>query len=207
MKTTLLVIGILSLLGLTALAVFVFVIQNVEQPSYRALLRDGDFELRDYPPLVVAEVRRQGGRRQALSAGFGPLAGYIFARERDGERIAMTAPVTQIRDEGGWVVRFFMPAGYGTDRLPEPAGSDVRLRDLPAQRVAALRFSGGTGDERLAEKESELRSWLAARGLEPVAEPLYAYYNDPLTPGFLRRNEVMIPVADAAVPTGAASPP
>jgi hypothetical protein len=198
MKTILFVVGGLAVLGVAAIAVFVFVVQNVEQPPSRTLVQDGPFELRDYPSLVVAEAAPEGDRRQALSAGFGSLAGYIFAKDREGERIAMTAPVTQSRAGDDWAVRFFMPAGYGLDRLPAPAGPDVRLRETPARRMAVVRFSGRAGDTQLAERESELRGWMAARGLAPAAEAVYAYYNDPLTPGFLRRNEVMIPVAGNA---------
>ncbi len=213
MKTALVVIGVLALLGVAAMAVFVFVVQNVEQPRYAVLRQDGAFELRTYPPLVSAEVRRHGSRREALSAGFGPLARYIFAKERAGERIAMTAPVTQERREqigltspvaeepiggGDWAVRFFMPAGYDLDRLPAPARADVRLIRIPARRVATVRFSGAMTDELIAARESALRTWMTARGLSPAAGPTYAYYNDPLTPGFLRRNEVMIEVADGA---------
>jgi hypothetical protein len=198
MKTTLTIVAVLALLGIAATAVFVFVIQNVEQPPYRTLVQEGPFELRDYPPLVVAEVAPEGDRRQALSAGFGSLAGYIFARDREGERIAMTAPVTQSRAGDAWAVRFFMPSGYGLDRLPEPAGRDVRLRETPAQRMAVVRFSGRTDDAELAGREAELRDWMAARGLSPASEAVYAFYNDPLTPGFLRRNEVLIRVAGDA---------
>jgi DNA gyrase inhibitor GyrI len=74
-------------------------------------------------------------------------------------------------------------------------GSGVSLVKLPPRRVAAIRFDGRTTDERVAEREAELRAWMATRGLEAASPPLYAYYNDPLTPGFLRRNEVMIEVA------------
>ena len=143
MKTALVVIGLLVLLGLAAMAVFVFVVQNVEQPRYETLVQDGPFELRDYPSLLAAEVRRQGSRREALSAGFGPLAGYIFAKDREGERISMTAPVTQApAGSREWTVRFFMPAGYDLNRLPRPAGSDVRLIEVPPRRMAVIRFSG-----------------------------------------------------------------
>jgi hypothetical protein len=48
---------------------------------------------------------------------------------------------------------------------------------------------------------------MAAQGLSPASDAVFAYYNDPLTPGFLRRNEVLIEVAaddeeasEAAVP-------
>jgi DNA gyrase inhibitor GyrI len=211
MKIVLLVLGGLVLLSVAAMAVFVFVVQNVETPPYRVVMQDGAFEVRDYPLLVVAEVRRQGPRGAALSAGFGPLANYIFAKERAGERISMTAPVTQQRPEqiamtapvtqsldasGDWVVRFVMPARYHLDQLPAPAGTDVHLSELPPRRMAVIRFSGRVTDELIAGKESELRAWLAAKGLTPAAMPVYAFYNDPFTPGFLRRNEVLIDLTD-----------
>ena len=156
---------------------------NIEQPPYDSVTLDGDFELRDYPALTVAEVTTTGGRQDAVSAGFGPLAGYIFAKEREGEKIAMTAPVTQTPGEdGAWVVRFVMPSAYTLDTLPRPAG------------MAAVRFSGRTNDTLVAEQEARLVAWMDARGLTPTGTPTYAYYNDPFTPGFLRRNEVLVPV-------------
>jgi DNA gyrase inhibitor GyrI len=258
MKIALMVLGGLVLLGLAAMAVFVFYVQNVETPVYRVVTQEGDFEIRDYPPLVVAEVRRQGSRNEALRAGFGPLARYIFAEERGGERISMTAPVTQQRPErismtapvtaqvippaarpagapqataqpsgpamppqaataalpqatqapGGddWAVRFIMPAQYQLEQLPAPAGSEVRLSEVPPRRVAAIRFSGRASDELIASQEEALRAWVASRNLTPAAPAIYAFYNDPFTPGFLRRNEVLIDLAEAPAGVGASSP-
>ena len=210
MKTLLLIIGAVVVLAIVAMAVFVFVVQNVETPDYRVVEGDGAFEIRDYPALVVAETTRSGERREALSAGFGPLARYIFAKERGGEKIAMTAPVTQQRPEkiamtapvtqsptgdGDWSVRFIMPSGYSLDALPEPGTSDVRLLEVPARRRAAVGFSGSTTDAAIAEQEAALRAWMSARNLIPEGPAVYAYYNDPFTPGFLRRNEVIIDIA------------
>ena len=42
----------------------------------------------------------------------------------------------------------------------------------------------------------KLRAWLATQNLTPRGEPLFAYYDPPWTPVFLRRNEVLIPVAN-----------
>jgi hypothetical protein len=85
-----------------------------------------------------------------------------------------------------------MPRRYTLDTLPVPASDDVRLREVPAQRRAAIRFGGVATDGLLAEKEAALRGWLRGRGLDATGAPLYAYYNDPSTPGVFRRNEVLI---------------
>lgn len=182
---------------------WVWYTSSVEQPAYVSVTLDGAVEVRDYPDLVIAEVTTTGDRWEAVRQGFRPLARYIFAKERDGGTIAMTAPVTQ-RPEApdttagvestDWTIRFVMPSTYRLETLPAPSNSAVRLEPLPAARRAAIRFSGVATDELLAAKTTELRSWMASKGLVPDGPPTYAYYNDPWTPGFLRRNEVMFDV-------------
>lgn len=177
---------------------------SVEQPAYVSVTLDGAVEVRDYPNLVIAEVSTTGDRWEAVRQGFRPLARYIFAKERGGDSIAMTAPVTQrprssTADSGvgssEWAIRFVMPSAYRLEALPEPWNPAVRLEALPAGRRAAIRFSGVATDELLAAKTTELRAWMERNDLVPDGPPTYAYYNDPWTPGFLRRNEVMFDVA------------
>jgi DNA gyrase inhibitor GyrI len=204
LKTLLLIAAVLAALAVAGLLVFVYVVQNVEQPEYALVRQDGAFELRDYPALTVAEVRRTGPRREALSAGFGPLARYIFAREGEGERtggkIAMTAPVVQqphraTGDGREWTVGFIMPKAAVDAGLPQPANADVYITELAPRRVAAVRFSGRTTDDRTEAQRERLERWIAGQGLRTASAPVYAYYNDPLTPGPLRRNEILYDVA------------
>lgn len=185
--------AVLGLAGvILALALYWYVqTRNVEVARYDVIEADGAIEIRAYPALVVAEVIRNGPRDQAVRSGFGPLAGYIFAREREGGKIAMTAPVTQKQDGDAWSIQFIMPSGYGLESLPKPAGADVRLREIPPARRAAIRFSGWWSDALFEAQDAILRQWLAARGLAPSGPPVFAYYNDPFTPGFLRRNEIL----------------
>jgi hypothetical protein len=192
--------GLGALAGLAAIAVGIwfYVVSTVEQPKYVSVTLDGPVEIRDYPALVVAEVMRRGDRQTAVRAGFSPLAGYIFARSREGETVSMTAPVTQTPAGAGdqsWLIRFVMPAKYTLETLPKAAGEDVRLLDLPATRRAAIRFPGVATDRLIGEKEATLRAWLAQRSVAIRGAATYAYYNDPWTPGPLRRNEVLFDVA------------
>lgn len=217
------VIGLGIVVGVAAIGIgiWAYVVSQVEQPKYVLVTQDGTRELRDYPVLVVAEVTRRGDRNSAVRAGFGPLAAYIFAKNRAGDSVSMTAPVTQERQQiamtapvtqtpGGssqgetgpsatgqsetWLVRFIMPSKYSLETLPKAAGDDVRLLQVPATRRAAIRFSGVATDTLIAINEKALREWLASRGIEIVGAPTYAYYNDPFTPGPLRRNEVLFDI-------------
>jgi hypothetical protein len=191
-------LGILAGLAAIAVGFWIYVMSTIEQPTYASVTRDGAIEIRDYPALVVAEVTRRGERQAAVRAGFPPLAGYIFARSREGETVSMTAPVTQTpaaAADQSWLIRFVMPAKYTLETLPRAAGDDVRLLELPAARRAAIRFSGVATDALIAQHEASLRAWLAQRQIAILGAPTYAYYNDPWTPGPLRRNEVLFEVA------------
>ena len=163
-----------------------------EQPSFTVTHSEGDFEIRDYAPMLVAETWVEGPREAALNRGFGVLAAYIFAKSRGGAPIAMTAPVMSDRQEDrGWRTRFVMPAKYTRDTLPPPPAG-VTIAEVPRRRVAAVRFSGRATDASLASHEQALRAWLAANN-ERAAGPVdYAFYNSPFIPGPLRRNEVLI---------------
>jgi hypothetical protein len=112
----------------------------------------------------------------------------------------MTAPVIQQPGpEAGadrdWTVGFIMPEAAVAAGLPDPANADVRLTELPPRRVAAVRFSGRTTDASMAAQRERLEAWIDAQGLRRLSPPVYAYYNDPFTPGPLRRNEVLYDVA------------
>jgi hypothetical protein len=64
--------------------------------------------------------------------------------------------------------------------------------------AAVIRFSGKTdrSGSLVKEKEKTLLNWLKNRDFKIVSKPKYLFYNDPSTPGFLRRNEVMVIISD-----------
>ncbi|MEQ1511698.1 MAG: heme-binding protein [Lysobacteraceae bacterium] len=184
-----------------------------EEPAFTTVIDEDAFQVRQYPALAVAETRVKGERRDAASAGFRILAGYIFGgntrRESiamtapvvqsppTSEKIAMTAPVSQTAVAGTWVVRFTMPAGYTLDTLPKPNDPRVVLSVAPPTRVAVIRFSGWAGDRDFERKRAELERWMAKRDLRAIGPASLAQYNPPWTLGPLRRNEVMLPVEAA----------
>lgn len=184
-----------GLLAVAGAAYFVYREKSVEKPPYRVVERDGQFEVRDYPELLVAETSVAGERGFALDQGFSRLADYIFAKSRDGQKVAMTAPVLSADGGGGeWATRFVMPARFDRDTLPEP-DPGIRITTLPARRVAALRFSGTSEEAALADHEQQLRDWVGAKKLKTAGDAERAFYNSPLVPAPIRRTEILIPLA------------
>ncbi len=185
------------------------IMSRVEQPSYTVVDSWDDIELRDYPELIVAEVEVPGERKQAISAGFRLIADYIFGNnaprqkiamtapvtQQPGEKIAMTAPVSQQASGSVWRVRFIMPSGYTLETLPTPNNPDVKLVRVPAERVAAIRFSGLAGDDSISRHRKLLLERIARQGLTVHGEPTLAFYNPPWTLPFLRRNEILAKVS------------
>lgn len=187
---------------------------DTEEPAHEVLKSEDLFELRDYEPMIVAEVTVTGDRRSARGQGFRRLAAYIFAQDRPdgGEKIAMTAPVMQDRpaqdeqiamtapvmadspEAGVWRTRFVMPGKYTLDTLPT-APEDITLTTVPGRRMAVITFSGNAPQRDLELAESQLRAWIAAQELEITGGVEHAFYDAPMVPGRFRRNEVMIPVS------------
>lgn len=182
-----------------------------EEPSFKASLQEGAFEVRDYPALVVAEVTVGGDRGEASYAGFRLLAGYIFGGNTrrqsiamtapvvqtvsGSETIAMTAPVMQTGTTGAWTVRFILPAGSTLAKLPIPNDERVHLLAVAPMRQAVVRFSGLANEADIAQKTAELMAWTVTHQLPVIGPASLARYNPPWTLWFLRRNEVMLPLA------------
>jgi SOUL heme-binding protein len=181
------------------------------EPPFTSVFKQNQFEIRDYATQVVAEVTVVSTKSEPASDGFRPLAGYIFGGNAPREKIAMTAPVTRqqgqqigmtapvIRQAAGasdtWNIRFIMPEGSRLETMPRPNNPNVRLLEEPGKRYAVIRFSGFGWQSDLDRKTADLRTFIAGRGLTAIGVPVIAFYDPPLTPPFMRRNEVWLEVS------------
>ena len=74
---------------------------SVEEAPYQLVLKDKQFEIRDYAPVVVAETRVDASFGNAGNKAFRTLFNYISGENDGGEKIAMTAPVIAETDNSG----------------------------------------------------------------------------------------------------------
>jgi hypothetical protein len=199
----------ITILGLFLLTGAVTAMATEEAP-YTVLKTDDIFELREYPPQILAEIIIEGDLKDAGNKAFRPLFRYIsganksrgkiamtapVSQEQKGERISMTAPVSQQSKQGKWAVSFMMPASYTMETLPIPDDSNIQLRQVPARRVAVVRYSGVWSEKKYLLHKEKLEKWIKDNRLNVTGEPIWARYNPPYTLWFMRRNEILLPVA------------
>jgi hypothetical protein len=169
-------------------------VMATEEAKYAVLEKDGHFELRQYEPCIVAETPVEGDFDEVGSAGFRRLFRYISGDNQAKMPISMTAPVTQQKAGKDWSIAFVMPAEYTMATLPIPNDARIALRTIPARLVAAITYSGTWSESRYEEHKALLDQMMSKRKLKPAGEFIYARYNPPFTPWFMRRNEVLVPV-------------
>jgi hypothetical protein len=179
----------------------------IEEPAYEIVKKLGDVEVRRYDPYVVAQVLVDGPADKAGNQAFPILAAYIFGKNKGDKKLAMTAPVAQVAapvrlemtapvmqsaTPSGYVVQFVLPIGVTLDAAPEPIDSRVQLRQMPQRTLGAITFSGFWSESNYTRNLDKLRAALRAAELPSTGEPIFARYNAPWTPWFLRRNEIWL---------------
>ena len=181
-----------------------FAQSDVETVPYTVIEREGAFELREYPDVVVARTVA-GSQREAFRRLFDYIDG---ANERDrdvamtapvattpGVDVAMTAPVATAPTEVGVEMSFFLPATYTLDGAPDPTDDRVELDVVEHRRVAATRFSWFATESRVNRARRRLEHALASRGVDAAGDHELHRYDDPRTPPWQRRNEVVVELA------------
>lgn len=197
------VILVIVLLGLSGT-----IMSHVEQAKYKVIESHKNIEIREYAPMIVAEVEVTGKREDAIKQGFRIIADYIFGDNIPAKNIAMTAPVTQTQSEkiamtapviqqannDVWKVRFVMPESYTLTSLPVPKNDAVKLKKISEKRFVVIRFSGLPDHEKIQQHQQTLSAFIQEKRLKASPVATYAFYNPPWTLPFLRRNEVMFEI-------------
>ena len=180
------------------------IMSNVEVPAYKILKKEQNIEIRQYPPLIIAEVKTAGSRQASISDGFRILADFIFGNnegekqlsmngpitQQEGIKIAMTAPVQQEKTDAEWATSFIMPSKFSIDTIPNPINDRIKIIQIPSKRYAVVTFSGRSTEENLTTHTNELEKYIIGSNYSKAGNAKYAFYNPPWTLPFLRRNEV-----------------
>ena len=168
-----------------------------ETPKYSVMKRQNEFEIRQYPSYIQAEVAVDANQyKSAIERGFNVLAGYIFGNNVSKQKIDMTVPVQTSHSEkismtkpvtvtgaSSFTVAFIMPSSYSLETLPQPKDSRVNFKHVPPCSMAAIRFSGFFQQDVIQKNKQRLSQWLHALGIERKVI-LSWLDNPPWVPGF-----------------------
>ena len=182
---------------------------SIEKPKYEVIEKEGKFEIRQYHARIVAQTVVESDFDNAGNVAFRRFFNDISGENRKKESIAMTspvnqkvgsqkiamaAPVNQQRSEGKYSVSLLMPSKYTMEALLEPLNSNVGLRQIPARKMAAVRYSGSWSRKRYETNKALLEEFISKKGLQITGQDIFAKYDPPFQIRFLRRNEVLFPV-------------
>lgn len=186
---------LLILLLLIAIPVLLsFTKTSIEKQKYRLVKKEKEFEIRFYPPAILATTRSAvKSYRELGSSGFRKIAGYIFGNNESSAKIAMTAPVHMDINDKGSSMSFVMPSQYTLDKLPRPADSRVELHESAAVYMAAIEFGGYANDEKIKQYADRLVQALNRNGIKTTGNPTFLGYNAPYEL-IGRKNEVVIAI-------------
>jgi hypothetical protein len=194
-------INMTRILTILALLVATPVMADYAHPDYSIVLQEGDFAIRDYAPVMVVETQVTASRRDAPGDAFRKLARYIGGKNNANLDIPMTAPVAQtpaapsaVNGAPKWRIQFFLPRDLTVANTPSAIEAGVEVRRLEAQTFASLSFRGSQTDKKVSDNMEKLKGFIARQGYGVSGPPIYAFYDPPFIPWFLRDNEILLPI-------------
>ena len=172
-----------------------------ERQEFKVLRTYDDFELREYLPCVIAEVKVSAQYSTASSSAFASLFNYISSGNKSSEKIAMTAPVIAAQKADSpesyeWYVSFVMPSGATFGQLPHPNDSQVKLRELPTETCVVKSFRGRATEELSQKITQELRASASKANIALSNETRICRFDPPFKPGLFHYNEIVIPTSN-----------
>lgn len=181
------------------------------EPAFELVRKIGDVEIRRYAPYVVAELQLPGPADRAREVGASAVANYAAGDNEHRRKLAITPPliVTKVPEskdywgrearpgesrDGGYIVQAVMGSGGDPGYFPKSTDARLRLRAVPGAVMAVVRFRGQVSDGIVDTQVTKLTAALMDAKLGWAGEPLVGTYDRPLTPSFMRRNEVWLRV-------------
>lgn len=165
---------------------------GIETYPYKVEKEFENFEIRNYEASLFTTVKVNTSEyEEGSSTGFRSLGGYIFGGNEKKEKIAMTSPVTMSLGEKEMEVMFMVPKDYNKNSLPNPNDKDIKFKEMPSMRVAAITFGGWANDEKIEKYKKELISKLEKENIPYTDKFFFMGYNPPYDM-IGRKNEVIV---------------
>jgi len=171
-----------------------FKMAKTETQPYRIIKTEKDYELRLYPPAMMATISMNANTYKELSSsGFRKLASFIFGGNNANKNIAMTTPVHMDINDSLSSMSFVMPSDFNKQNLPKPNDASIIIKTSTEEYVAAIKFSGYADDKDIKKYAVKLENALKASSLEYYGNFRFLGYNAPYQ-FWGRKNEIIVSV-------------
>lgn len=195
MKIVLISLSVLVALFIASQIYFMKTTNDVEDYPYTVIKEYDTFEIRQYEASLFTSVKMNTKEyEEASSQGFQVLAGYIFGGNDKNQKIAMTSPVTMNLEES-MTMMFMVPRDMSKEDLPKPNNSNIAFEEIPAKKVAAIRFGGWASTEKIDLYKAKLKEALNQEGIAHTDQFQFFGYNPPYEL-INRRNEVVVELTE-----------
>lgn len=190
------VLILIVLIAVYSIAHVVYREYIIEKPSYEVLEKKNGYEIREYKNILVAKVEVDSDDRDAMNSGFMEVADFIFGNNDTGngsEKIAMTSPVLDERtSDGKRIISFVMPSKWTQETLPRPNNDKIEIELFESKTYAVKKFTGGWDQATIDKKLEELKAGLKTDKIPYTSNTIFAYYDPPSAPAFVRRVDIMV---------------
>tara|TARA_B100000963_G_C22432543_1_gene582822 strand:+ start:174 stop:764 length:591 start_codon:yes stop_codon:yes gene_type:complete len=171
-----------------------------EETSYRIVAANQNYEIREYDDRLAVQTSQENGQNKAFRELFKYISGSNTSSTKiemtipvtQSIKIDMTTPVTQKFQDGKIIMRFFLPRKFQPETAPQPLNEDLSIVVVKGGKYAVMKYSGRSTVKNFEKHSNLLLEALSVNKITTLDDPIKATFNGPLTPFFIRRNEVMI---------------
>jgi hypothetical protein len=161
-----------------------------KSPSYKIRERVGRLEIREYPPLLLAQTNARR-ETEGKDGSFMRLFRFIAKGNESAQKIPMTTPVLYRGEGAGEAMAFVLPADMKSTEVPVPVDPAVRIEMREGGVFAAIQFRGGRRSKGVQAALAEFDALSTHSPWRLEGKPEYAFYDPPWIPWFMEKNEVL----------------
>ena len=173
-----------------------------ESPEFTSKKHPGGFEIRKYSEMTVVSTKKsKSNTGDEKDSRFMKLFRYIDKSNDTGKKIAMTTPVFMGMQGNEGEMSFVLPRKIAAQGAPTPSSDSLYITKIKPGTFAAMRFKGRSSKEKIVAKKLQEKIHKAGLSTDKKSKPIFAYYDPPWIPIFLRRNEVLIKINDSDLKT------
>jgi len=162
--------------------------QKYETHSYKTMLSEDNFEIREYDPVMKARAYSNTGNNNFMK-----LFRYISGNNQKNQKIPMTTPVYMKEDSNGSMMEFVLPSTLNENNTSQPLSKDVELYMDQGGVYASITYSGYSNNKKRNKYTSQLNNKLEKMNIDKIGDFVHVSYDSPYK-FYNRRNEVIIKV-------------